>query len=225
MIAAIVFDFDGVLADSEPLHFRALQEVLALRGATLSIDEYSSRYLGYNDVDTFRVLSDDRRWSLSEAEVEALVDRKTRVLEGLVAGNDVLYRGAATCVERLAAGYPLGIASGAHPHEIEAILARYDLRRHFRFIVGSGDTPNSKPAPDPYRRAAELHGFPPDACLAVEDSIWGIESAHAAGLRCIGITHTYPRSALKGADVIVDSLDELTVTLIAGITAKQRSDR
>jgi beta-phosphoglucomutase len=217
MIAAIVFDFDGVLADSEPLHLRALQEVLALRGATLSPQDYSTRYLGYNDADTFRVLAEDRGWPMSEREVTELVDRKTRVLESLVAGVDVLYRGAATCIERLAAAYPLGIASGAHPHEIEAILNRSGLRHHFRFIVGSGDTPNSKPAPDPYRRAAELHGFPAHACVAVEDSIWGIESARTAGLRCVGITHTYPRSALGTADVIIDSLDELTVALIAAI--------
>jgi beta-phosphoglucomutase len=217
MIAAIVFDFDGVLADSEPLHLRALQEVLALRGATLSLEEYSTRYLGYNDADTFRVLAEDRGWPMSEREVTELVDRKTRVLESLVAGGDVLYRGAPTCIERLAAAYPLGIASGAHPHEIEAILNRSGLRHHFRFIVGSGDTPNSKPAPDPYRRAAELHGLAPGACVAVEDSIWGIESARAAGLRCIGITHTYPRGALGTADVIIDSLDELTVPLITAI--------
>ena len=189
-----------------------------MRGAALFVEEYSSRYLGYNDVDTFRVLAEDRGWSMSEREVAELVDRKTRVLEGLVAGGDVLYRGAAPCVERLSAAFPLGIASGAHPHEIEAILNRSRLRHHFRFIVGSGDTVNSKPAPDPYRRAAELHGLPPAACVAVEDSIWGIESARSAGLRCIGITHTYPRSALGTADVIVDSLDELTVELIAGLT-------
>jgi beta-phosphoglucomutase len=219
MIAAIVFDFDGVLADSEPLHFRALQEVLALDGVAFSLEEYSSRYLGYNDVDTFRVLAADRGWSKSDGEIADLVDRKARVLEGLVAVTDVLYRGAVACVERLAERYPLGIASGAFPHEIESILARYDLRNYFRFIVGSGDTPNSKPAPDPYRRAAELHGCRPGECVAVEDSIWGIESARAAGLRSIGITHTYQRSALGAADVIIDSLDELTVELIARMAA------
>ena len=78
------------------------------------------------------------------------------------------------------------------------------------FIVASGDTPASKPAPDPYLRAAALHGREPGACVAIEDSKWGIESARTAGLACIGITQTYPRSELSGASHIVDSLDELT---------------
>ena len=83
------------------------------------------------------------------------------------------------------------------------------------FIVAAGDTSSSKPAPDPYRRAAELHGLPPAQCVAIEDSRWGIESAKGAGLRCIGITQTYPAEALPGADAIIDSLDEFTVDLLA----------
>ena len=78
-------------------------------------------------------------------------------------------------------------------------------------------TPNSKPSPDPYARAAELHGLPPAACVAIEDSRWGIESAKAAGLPCVGITHTYPADALTAADVVIGSLDEFDEALIRGI--------
>src|SRR5262245_42296177 len=180
MIAAIVFDFDGVLVDSEPLHFRAYQEVLAPFG-TMSAEEYRTRYLGFDDEGVFRVFAQDRGIEMSGRQISELIDRKSHALERLVAAADILYPGADTCVERLARVYPLGVASGALPHEIEAILGRYGLRRHFQFIVGSGDTPNSKPAPDPYRRAAELHGVPPETCVAIEDSRWGIESARAAG--------------------------------------------
>src|SRR5262249_18057227 len=115
---------------------------------------------------------------------------------------------------RLAAEWPLGIASGAARPEIEAALRGRRLDRHFKFIVAAGETAAGKPAPDPYARAATLHGVAPETCVAIEDSRWGIEAAKAAGLWCIGITHTYPVAELFEADVIVTSLDELTPELI-----------
>jgi beta-phosphoglucomutase-like phosphatase (HAD superfamily) len=97
------------------------------------------------------------------------------------------------------------------------ILERAGLLQHFRFIVASGDTPASKPAPDPYARAAALHGLPAAGCVAIEDSRWGIESAKAAGLPCVGITHTYPASELTSADVVIGSLDDFDEFLIRRI--------
>ena len=217
MTRAIVFDFDGVIADSEPLHLRAYQAVLSPLGVTLSRDEYYARYLGFDDVGVFTKLAEAHGWPLDERRVGALIAEKTRVFDETIASADVLFPGAAACVERLSAAFPLGIASGALRHEIEAILRRHGLWRHFRFVVASGDTAESKPAPDPYRRAAELHGVPPSACVAIEDSIWGIESAKAAGLRCIGVTHTYPSDALGPADGIVGSLDEITPEFIRSL--------
>jgi beta-phosphoglucomutase len=101
--------------------------------------------------------------------------------------------------------------------EIEAVLRRARLERHFRFIVASGDTPRSKPAPDPYIRAAELHALPPAACLAIEDSRWGIVSAKEAGLACVGITTTYPPNELGMADRVIDSLSEFTPAFIRSL--------
>src|SRR5262249_3447026 len=130
----------------------------------------------------------------------------------------ILYPGATACVELMASRYPLGIASGALRHEIEAILQGAALDRHFRFIVASGDTPEGKPAPDPHRKPAALHGLAPAECVAIEDSRWGIESAKAAGLTCVGITTTYAREHLPGADRVVGSLDEFTPDLIDALS-------
>jgi beta-phosphoglucomutase len=219
MIQAIVFDFDGVLADSEPLHLRAYQEVLSSLSITLTREEYYERYLGFDDVGVFVRLAEAHGWTLDERGLQTLIAEKCRAFDAVIETTEVLYPGAAACIERLAAGFPLGIASGALRHEIEAILKRGALDRHFRFIVASGDTPASKPSPDPYRRAAELHGLPPAACLAIEDSRWGIESAKAAGLRCVGITSTYPREQLTGADRVIDSLEEFTPDLVRALVA------
>lgn len=217
MIRAIVFDFDGVIADSEPLHLRALQDVLAPLGVTVDRAEYYERYLGYDDVGAFRAISVDRGLGLDERGVRDLIAAKSVIYQSLLEGEGVLYPGAAACVERLAAEYPLGIASGALRHEIEAILRGGGLASCFRFIVASGETPAGKPSPEPYLRAAELHELPPGDCLAIEDSRWGIESARAAGMKCVGITHTYAASELRGADAIVERLDQFTAELIKGL--------
>jgi beta-phosphoglucomutase len=213
-VSAIVFDFDGVLADSEPLHFRAFRQVLAEAGIALDRDEYYAEYLGFDDVGAFRTLGAARDTGWNDRQIAALAAQKTLVFDELIASGDVLYPEAAACVERLAARYPLGIASGALKHEILAILKGSGLDGHFRFVVAAGDTSRSKPAPDPYRRAAELHGLPPSACLAIEDSRWGIESAKTAGLRCIAVTNSYGPPDLAAADAVIASLDEFTHELI-----------
>jgi beta-phosphoglucomutase len=218
MIQAIVFDFDGVLADSEPLHLLAYQEVLSALGVTLTREAYYADYLGYDDAGVFAALAEAQGWVMNESKIDALIAEKGRVFDAIIETTDVLYPGAADCVEGLAGEYAIGIASGALRPEIEAILRRARLERHFRFIVASGDTPRSKPAPDPYIRAAQLHALAPAACLAIEDSRWGIVSAKEAGLSCIGITNTYPSTELALADRIIDSLAEFTPAFIRSLS-------
>lgn len=217
MIQAIVFDFDGVLADSEPLHLRAYQGVLQGLGIPFTREEYYASYLGFDDAGVFSALGERHGLTLSPDRLAGLIAEKGRVFDAIIESTDVLYPGAAACIEALAAAYPLGIASGALRPEIEAILKGAGLRRHFRFIVASGDTPRSKPAPDPYIRAARLHGLPPSACLAIEDSHWGIASAREAGLRCIGITTTYPAAQLTLADRVIDSLSSFTPAFVRSL--------
>jgi beta-phosphoglucomutase-like phosphatase (HAD superfamily) len=218
VIKAIVFDFDGVLADSEPLHLRAYQAVLSKLGITFTRDEYYSNYLGYDDEGVFALLFERHGLRVDSDGIHALIEEKTSVFDATMEENiksgGILYPGAAACVELMASRYPLGIASGALRHEIEAILRGAHLHQHFRFIVASGDTPEGKPAPDPYKKAASLHGLAPGECVAIEDSRWGIESAKSAGLACVGITTTYAREHLPGADHIVGSLGEFTPDLI-----------
>jgi beta-phosphoglucomutase len=217
VIEAIVFDFDGVLADSERIHLAALTEVLGGIGVRLTAEDYFARYLGLDDAGAFELVGREHALALDDAAIASLIAQKSVLFDEMMTGADVLFPGARECVRRLARRYPLGIASGALRHEIESVLEGAGLMACFDFIVASGETPRSKPYPDPYRRAADLHGRPPGVCLAIEDSRWGIESAKAAGLRCIGITTSYPAADLPGADRIIQSLDELTVELFPQI--------
>jgi HAD superfamily hydrolase (TIGR01509 family) len=165
----------------------------------------------------FTKLAEAHDWPMDPRQLEGLVAKKGRMFDEVIASTDVLYSGAAACIARMAAAFPLGIASGALRHEIEAILRRGGLEHYFRFIVASGDTQQSKPAPDPYRRASELHGVPSADCLAIEDSVWGIESSKSAGLSCIAVTHTYPRESLALADRVVESLEEITPAFVLSL--------
>jgi beta-phosphoglucomutase len=219
VIQAIVFDFDGVLADSEPLHLLVYQQLLEPEGIHLDKDTYCAKYLGFDDEGVFQQIAKDYGLLLGDEEIEMLIEDKARRFEALVSSRDVLYPGADACVRRVAAAWPIGIASGALRAEIELMLRGAGLLDRFQFIVSSGETEHTKPAPDPYLRAAELHGVPAAACVAIEDSHWGLQSARTAGMRTIAITHTYPRASLTEADAIIDSLDELTVDFMKKLEA------
>ncbi len=232
MVRAVVFDFDGVLANSEPLHLEGLRAALAVRGLALPTDDYYAHFLGYNDEDALGAMSAHYQWKLSEADVTSLVDAKVQRMAALLATPDVLYADAVRCVQRLTACLPLAIASGAKRAEIELVLEANHLSGAFRCVVASGETPRSKPAPDPYLRAIHLlqeAGAVPrnpqavSHCVAIEDSAWGIQSAKAAGLRCIGITTSYAAWELKEADWVVNSLAEVTPDTLAQVVGGSTS--
>lgn len=218
-VTAIVFDFDGVLADSEPIHFRVYRDLLAPSGVILTKEAYCERYLGFDDEGAFRQMSQDFRLLLGDEEIEMLVVAKARRFEEIVAGTNVLYPTAVSCVARLGAKWPLGIASGALRADIDLMLKGAGIADRFRFIVAAGDTDRTKPAPDPYLKAAELHGVPPGGCVAIEDSHWGLQSAQSAGMSTIAVAHTYPRSELS-ADRVVDNLDDVTIALVEELTVR-----
>ena len=221
MIRAVVFDFDGVLANSEPLHLRAYQDVLARQGVTLTEADYYGRYLGYDDAGAFSAIAADRHLGWSADRVSDLVAHKAKRLEALERDTSVLFPGAAAAVRRLAEKWPLAIASGALRAEIVRVLDRENLAAFFPVVVAAEDTPSSKPAPDPYLRAvdglSQTIGCPIACsdCVAVEDSRWGLESARAAGLATVAITHTYSADTLAGAaDALIEHLDSLTAEFL-----------
>jgi beta-phosphoglucomutase len=213
----VVFDFDGVLADSEGLHLAAFQDVLGTRGWTLARATYFDRYLGYDDRDLLKTFLVDHDLQVSPDELDAIVAEKGRNYDTRVKGGDILFPTAAACVERLRGTFALGIASGSLHEEIADILRANHLEHTFQVIVGADDVARSKPAPDSYAEAVKRLAVPPEYAVAIEDSHWGLTAAKAAGLKTIGITTSYPRRALHLADTIVDSLDELTPDSIADV--------
>lgn len=220
MLEAVFFDFDGVIADSEPLHLRAYQAVLGNAGIDLNRADYYARYLGYDDVGLFEALAKDRGVALTPETVDEWVAAKSRIVEQMLTDGSVLFPGAAACVKLFAEHVPLAVASGALGPEIEIVLGHAGLRNSFAAIASASDGVRGKPAPDLYLLAiAKLRDrlqqpFTPAACIAIEDSHWGLEAARRAGLRCVAVTHTYPATELGAADLVVDTLGDLTVSRI-----------
>lgn len=217
------FDFDGVIADTEPLHLRAYQAVLQADGIDLSKTDYYARYLGYDDLGLFEALAKDRRISLSDEKIDEWVVAKSCIIEELLTSDAILFPGVTACVRMFAEQVPLAIASGALAPEIGIVLEHAGLRSAFAAIASASDGVRGKPAPDLYLLAiAKLKDrlpdpFDPASCIAIEDSHWGLEAAHRAGLRCVAVTHTYPASELAKAELIVDALSELTLDKVAAL--------
>ncbi len=210
-LQAIVFDFDGVLADTEPLHLRAFQQALGPVGVTLEPSDYYARYLGYDDDGVLAAIARDRRLDWGPDDLAGLARTKAACFRTVVDVCPVLFDGVRDAVRAWADAVPMAIASGALRDEIELILAAAGLLDVFPVIVAAGETPEGKPAPDPYRAALERLRVEPARTVAVEDSLWGIESARAAGMKVVAVTTSYPPAQLAQADAIVATVADLTL--------------
>jgi beta-phosphoglucomutase len=224
-LQAVIFDFDGVIANSEPLHLRAFQAALADDALILDPTDYYGRYLGFDDVGVFRRFSEDRGLKWSDRHVTALVARKGVKLQEMLHDGTVLFPGAAAFIRTVAAAVPVAIASGALRHEIVEIVGGAGLADLFTTIVAAGDTSESKPSPAPYRLAFEhlqqrsSSFLDPRRTVAIEDSRWGLASAYGAGLRCVGVTTSYPAQELPGAELTVAGLGDLTLEMLDHLCA------
>jgi beta-phosphoglucomutase len=207
---AAVFDFDGVLVDSEPCHFRALGDALASEGVEITEKEYWEIYLAYDNRRALRLALEQHGEVADPDRIERLNARAAVRFQELVPEIPV-FPGAEALVRALAREVPLAIASGARRDEVEAVLRAVGLRDAFTAVVGVEDAPRGKPDPAPYlEAAARLAALAPEVrpaeCLAVEDTAPGVASAVAAGMKVVGVTHSYPVEKLQAAHRVVDSL-------------------
>jgi beta-phosphoglucomutase len=209
-LRAAVFDFDGVIVDSEPLHYRALRDALLPEGVEITEEEYLRIYLAHNDRVAIQKALEHHGERADPERMERIGARKIGIFAGLIPAIPV-FEGAREVVGALGAEVPLAIASGARHDEIEAILAGLGLRDAFQVIVGAEDAERTKPDPAPYleaarQLAARAPGLDPAECVAFEDSIPGIAAALGAGMKVVGVAHSYPADRLRAAHRVVDSL-------------------
>lgn len=218
-LKAIIFDFDGVLADTEPLHYRMFREVLAEEGVTLTLEEYTTSYVGLTDAACFQAVLEARGACPKSGWINELVGRKTSRMQASLRLEPVLLPGIAEFVATAGASYRLAVASGALREEIEVTLDRAGFRGAFEHITAAQDVLRGKPAPDPYLYAVRaLNLTRPLAaaeCLAIEDTPHGVAAARKAGLRCLAVATSVPQDELWEADAVTLSLHGYDLSALA----------
>ncbi|MFA0750952.1 MAG: hypothetical protein SLRJCFUN_001355 [Candidatus Fervidibacter sp.] len=214
MVRAIVFDFDGVLVDSERVQFEALRQALSEHRLTLSWDEYRAVGIGLPDREAVR-LALERNGVCDEALVARVLERKTALYDAWLLEKVRPVDGMANIVRALAQRFVLAIASGAMRHQIEAVLRREGVRDCFAAIVSHDDYEVGKPDPTPFLLALEelnavIHPpLRPHECVVVEDAPAGVAAARSAGMRCVAVTTYFDGEALGDADVVIAQLSDL----------------
>ena len=209
---AIIFDFDGVIVDSEPMHEAALRETLRAEGMDFSPQEYRTKYLGFDDRDICVGVARVHGRTLSDTDLGRLMRLKCqKTTEAIAAGVAAPFPGSVELLRSAAAAAPVAICSGARREEIDAVLARLGVAGLAKVITSADDVSKSKPDPESYRLTVERLGEKPQGCVAIEDTARGVQSARGAGVRVIAVCHSMTRSELEGANRIVASTMELTV--------------
>ena len=206
MIEAVIFDFDGVIVDSERLHWAAFNVVLEPRGKKIEWPEYIQTYIGFDDRDAFKTCFPN----LGNDELAKLITTKAAAFQRLLSdGGALALPGYVDLIKHLSAELPIAICSGALKDDIFPIIGNLGITEAFTAIVTAEDTPVSKPDPAPYRLTAAKLGI--SNGLVIEDTPAGIASAKGAGLKVLAVTNSYSPEFLSEADAVTDSLEGLSL--------------
>lgn len=210
--AAIIFDMDGVIVDSEPRHERAFREVFHELGYGDTHGMDFAAYYGRSD----RALWLDfvAKHNPPQPFDKLLALKQNRLID-LLRREQPIFAGLPDLLAKLAPVYPLAVASGSNHPVIDEVLAMKQLRRFFSVVVSVQDVARGKPAPDVFLRTAELLKVPARECCVLEDSEAGVTAALAAGMEAIAITNTLPADCLAHATAVVDTYEEIAARLLA----------
>ena len=226
MLRAVIFDFNGIIVDDEPIHFKLFQKVLGEEAITLTEEVYYERYLGFDDRGAFMAGFRENNRPLDCAKLQQLIDRKAEYYQDMIRNHVSIFPGVHSLVNSLAEKLPLAVASGALRNEIETILTAAGLLDHFKVIVGAEDVTRGKPEPEIFLKALaalntgeSAHSIDAAQCVVIEESKEGIRGARRAGMKCLAVTNSHPVALLKEANLIVKSLEEVTLPMLQKICA------
>jgi beta-phosphoglucomutase len=218
-LAAMIFDFDGVIADTEPLHFFSFRQTLAEIGISLTESDYYANYLGYDDRGCFTTALSEHQRPTDPVTLAQLMQRKAHAYLESVKKLSVIFPGVREFVRESAAAYPLAIASGALRHEIEVLLEQAGLRKEFLHITSAEDVTRGKPDPQPFLHALNglnrqrmEHTITAESCLVIEDSIPGIRGATTAGMKVLAVANTHTIQDLHDAHAVVRNLSQVRLS-------------
>ncbi len=219
MFKAVVFDFDGVITDSEVLHLRAFNKSLVQFGIELTTKDYYQNYLGFSDFDCYKMLITQGLLRIDEQQIADIIKRKSAIFEQLTKTEGRTIEGVHEFLKMLEKNnIPMAICSGSLLVEIELVLDEAHLRHFFKAIVSAEQVKRGKPHPEGFLLALlklnEDDSQPPvaaDQCVVIEDSHWGLQAATAAGMHTIAVTNSYDAEQLTMAEKVVARLSDLTI--------------
>lgn len=226
MLRAVIFDFNGIIVDDEPIHFELFRKVFAEEGITLTADAYYARYLGFDDRGAFAAGFRENNRPIDEAKLAELITRKAAYYQDAIRNHAAIFPGVKRLIAELAPALPLAVASGALRHEIETILRGAGLFEHFQAIVGAEDVQRGKPEPDVFLKAldalnARRNGaeIEPAQCVVIEDSKEGLRGSRRAGMNCLAVTNSHPAELLGDAHAVVKSLEQVNLLFLQNLCA------
>ena len=207
----IIFDFDGVILDSENSHFIAFNEGLKNININISEDEYYSKYISLDDRGVITNVVNDKNISVTNEEINMIIKNKNDYFESRLIDNSKLFPGVEELIIQLSKNFVLSIGSGANRSEIIKTLKNNNIYDYFEIIVSADEVNNPKPNPETYNRVLDNINtdFNINEIIVIEDSPGGIEAAKSAGLRCIAITNTFDNEELGKADIIVSNYEDI----------------
>ncbi len=220
LLRAIIFDFDGVIVDSEPLIMKLTQQMAALKGWRLTREEYYRDYLALDDRGIVDLLYRRHGLPMDPGDRADLVQWKAKAYQKAIRAGLPAMPGAVDFVTRCASRYPLGIASGSLREEVETLLGKLGLLEKFSVLATAEDCERSKPDPAIYfaalQRLQALDAFQiqpllASQCLAIEDAPAGVMAARAAGMKCLALGHSRPAAELSHANWVFQSFAEVNV--------------
>ena len=210
-LSAVLWDMDGVLADSGDAHFAAWRGLLAERGTAVSRRQFDDTFGMANDL----IVAEWFGEALTSDERRALGLRKEERFRGLLAGNVRLLPGVTAWLERFQGWrWRQAVASSGEMANVAAVVAHLGIGNYFDALLSGAFLPRSKPDPTVFLHAAAALGSAPHECLVIEDGVPGVEAARRAGMLCIAVTTTHPAERLASADLVVESLDDLTPEML-----------
>jgi len=209
----VIFDMDGVIVDSAQPHYLAWRTMLKRKGIDYSYEEFKTNFGRRTDMQVRRILGD-----ISDEGVAATVREKDILFREIVSENVAAFPGAVELIKSLKAyGGRLAIGSSSPTETVHLIIGTLGIKDDFDTIVCGGEVTESKPSPQIFLLAAKKLSALPERCIVIEDTVVGVTAAKKGGMRAVAVTNTHPRESLSEADLVVDSLKELTVNTLENL--------
>jgi len=216
---AVIWDMDGVIADTAPYHCKAWQETFQKRGVNFTEDDFKRNFGQRNDT----IIRNALGGSVSPGEIDAIASEKEENFRWRIRQNIKPLPGAIGLTGSLKEkGVKMAIASSAPVENIRLVMGGLGMDNCFQAIVWGKEVTEGKPSPQGFLLAAQKLGVEPGSCVVIEDAIAGVTAAREAGMKCLAVTNTHPAVSLKKADLVVNTLEVVSVEDLAGLFSTSR---